>query len=338
MKKTRALLLGLILLLLVFIPIASVNAQSPTPTPVAGTTGDQVVIANTYRLKSGDILDGNLAVIGGTATIEKLATVTGDVFLVGGTLTISGTINGDIIAVGGAANLEDEAIVNGDVTVIGATINRSPLATVMGNFTEQSPAILDFNFAEPQSSTLPVKPEDTPFEKILWTSLRALITASIAALIGLMLPEPIKRVSKTLRAQPGISLGVGLLVTIGFPVVILLMIVTILLIPVAALAVILLVLTLFYGWMVVGFEIGNKISEVSHANWPVSISAGIGTLILTLVVGVASLIPCLGWILGFVIAIFGLGCVVMARYGFAKWAAKVRYMPPPVSTPPANPQ
>ena len=56
-----------------------VMAQSPTPQPEGPNyQGDKVVVANTYRLQSGESLTGNLAVIGGTATIEKGATITDD--------------------------------------------------------------------------------------------------------------------------------------------------------------------------------------------------------------------------------------------------------------------
>lgn len=334
MKIINVFISVLFLITLLFVPLASVNAQTPTPQPVSGSTGDQVVIANTYRLKSGDALSGNLAVIGGTATIEEGASVSGDVFLVGGTLNISGTINGEIIAIGGATNLEDSSIINGNITSIGATINRSPLAQIKGNITEQSPTILDFNFSQPTAPTVPVQDERPLFERILLVALRSLIVAAIATLIGLMLPAAIKRIANTLNEQPGVSAGVGALVAAGFPVVFLLMIVTIILIPVAAMALIALAVTLLYGWVVIGYDIGNRISEATHSNWPVPISAGIGTLLVTLVIGMTNLIPCVGWILGVLIAIVGLGCVVMARYGSSRVVPKPRIPQPPLPTPP----
>ncbi len=332
MKKVKFLLISLLFFAAVFAPTFYANAQTPTPQPETTTVGDQIVIANTYRLKSGEALEGNLAVIGGTATIEKSATMTGDIFLVGGTLTISGTVNGDVIAIGGAANIGDNAIINGNITTIGATINRSPLATIKGNITEQSPTILDFKFNQPGTTNLPVKPEKSLFERVLLVSLRALVMAAVAALLGLLLPEPIKRIANTLKEQPAISSGVGLLVIAGFPIVFLLMIITILLIPVAALALILLVVTFFYGWIVLGFEIGDKISELSHVTWPAAISAGIGTLLLTLIIGMANLIPCVGWILGASAGIVGLGCVVMARYGSSRVTPRPRIPQPPATT------
>jgi hypothetical protein len=49
------------------------TAQSPTPTP--STTdlphGDKFILGDTYRLKIGEVLNGNLVVVGGTVTIDK---------------------------------------------------------------------------------------------------------------------------------------------------------------------------------------------------------------------------------------------------------------------------
>jgi len=72
MKKIDFLILALVIMLLFSTITGTAAAQSPTPQPVKTTRGDQVVIANTYRLYSGETLDGNLVVIGSTAFIEKI--------------------------------------------------------------------------------------------------------------------------------------------------------------------------------------------------------------------------------------------------------------------------
>jgi len=57
--------------------------------------------------------------------------------------------------------------------------------------------------------------------------------------------------------------------------------------------------------------------------WHPSIAAGIGTLLLSLVTGFAGVIPCVGWVLGFLASIIGLGAVVISRFGSTKYATKV---------------
>jgi len=81
--------------------------------------------------------------------------------------------------------------------------------------------------------------------------------------------------------------------------VLLIMIVTILLIPVAILAVLGLAVTLLYGWIAIGFELGKQISSLFHSTWAAAVEAGIGTFVLSLLGFAASLIPCVGWIVTF---------------------------------------
>jgi hypothetical protein len=154
---------------------------------------------------------------------------------------------------------------------------------------------------------------------MLTIALQAFVMAAIAVIAALLLPDPIKRVANAFSEQPAIAGGVGLLVVIGFPVVLLILIVTILLIPVALLAVFALIVIFVYGWIALGYELGKKIGELFHSSWVAAVTAGIGTLVLTLVVSVANLIPCVGWILGALVALFGIGSVIMARFGSSKY-------------------
>ena len=324
--------------LVLFANTGLVRAQSPTPPPGQTTQGDQVVVANTYRLAAGDTLNGNLGLIGSTAFIENGAVITKGVFVVGGTISISGTVRGDIIAIGGAVNLDDTAVAEGDITVIGATINRSPLAKVYGQIIQQTPTILDFNFNAPAGS--PLAPRTDPAALILRIVLDALLMAVVAVIAALLLPEPVKRVANVFIEQPAVAGGVGLLVVVGFPLVLLLMIVTVLLIPMAALAVLALGVVLLYGWIAIGYELGRKIGELFHSTWAPAVNAGIGTLILVLVTSAASLIPCLGAVIIVLISLFAIGSVVMARFGSARYRPIPRTTTttaqPPIDLPPAS--
>ncbi len=319
MKKINFLLVSLILIAAFFGNLTVVNAQTPTPQPGNTLQGDQVVIANTFRLAEGNTLNGSLGVIGSTAFIDKGSVVTKDVFVIGGTLSVAGSISGNIIAIGGAVKLDDSAVIYGDITTIGATVNRSPLAVVKGKIIEQTPTILDFNFNNPSGTPIPPINPVSPIERMLTIALQAFVMAAIAVIAALLLPEPIKRVANAFSEQPAIAGGVGLLVVIGFPIVLLILIITILLIPVALLAVFALVVILVYGWIALGYELGKKIGELFHTTWVAAVTAGIGTLVLTLVASVANLIPCVGWILSALIGLFGIGSVIMARFGSSKY-------------------
>ena len=57
-------------------------------------------------------------------------------------------------------------------------------------------------------------------------------------------------------------------------------------------------------------------------------------LLLVLVTGFVGLIPCIGWLLAFIVALFAVGGVVMTWFGTR--AAPGRIIPPPVEVPPAS--
>jgi len=319
---TKILTAVLILAALLFSPV-NVLAQTPTSEPGTTTNGDKLVLGDTYRLESGDKLIGNLAVIGGTATLEEGSSMTGDVILTGGTMTLSGTVNGGFLAIGGAINIEDTAVINGNISLIGATIKKSPLAEINGEITEQAPKFFDFDLSNPDGLDIPFAKQRNALEKMLQASLQALAMAALAVILGLLFPQQIKRVAAAANKEPLITGGVGILTLVIAPVVLVLLAITVILIPVSVLAALFLGLTVMYGWVSIGQEVGQRLAELFKTSWHPSIAAGIGTLLLGLVTGFANLIPCIGWLFGFLVALFGLGAVVISRFGSSKYADKM---------------
>ncbi len=340
MKNYLKFLVIPLILALIILPTGLVFAQDPTPTPGTNYTGDQLVIGNTYRLTSGNTLTGNLAIVGGTATIENGATMSGDTILSGGTLTLSGTLHGDIIAIGGAITLDDSAVVNGNLVLIGATLKRSPLAVINGEITEQSPSL--FNFKNTGNVLSPFKSNNDPLTRALAITFESLAISALAVILGLILPHQVKRVSATITAQPLVAGGVGLLTIVVLPIVLVLLTITIILIPVMILTVILFIFALLFGWMAAGHEIGDRIESIFHVDWHPAISAGIGVLLLSLITGFATMIPCAGWLIGGIIVLFGLGAVIISRFGSEKYAKSLIHsvLPPKEDLPVAmeNPE
>jgi cytoskeletal protein CcmA (bactofilin family) len=312
-----------ILSVLVITLLVTVPVFAQTYEPQTGTTyqGDKLIIADTFRMEEGDILNGNLVVIGSTVSIAKTAQVNGDIVIVGGTLTAQGTITGNMVIIGGAVTLEDSAVVNGDIVSTGATLKQSPLAQVSGSITEQTPA--EWSFGDQTNLGFPFKTSSQYLTKFLTACLEALGLAVLAVIVGLFLPDQTKRVSDTIVREPLVTGGVGLLTVFCAPIAMILISITIILIPITILAAIVLALAVLYGWIAVGNEIGERIGRLFHVEWPVPVASGIGVLLISLVVGTMNLLPCLGWIVGFIIIILGLGAVVSSRFGSSKYANKL---------------
>lgn len=334
MKKIacRIVVFTAILLALAFIPVR-VFAQTPTPPSSEIITGDQIVIGNTFRLDSGETLDGSLLVIGGTASISTDSTLNGDMVLIGGTISVRGKVTGDIVAIGGSVTLDDTAVVEGGLTLLGASLNRSPLAEIVEGISEQTPEIFNFDSQNTDRWKLPFSAADRPVTKLLNTTFQALAMGVLAVIIGLLLPAQVKRVTDTVLREPLVTGGVGLLTIIVAPIVIVLVAITILLIPVSILIFIIFILAILFGFIAIGFEIGQRIAILFKTTFHPSISAGIGVMLLSLVTGYATLIPCIGWVIGTIVTILGLGAVVISRFGSSKYADRIVQAVIPPSSP-----
>ena len=69
--RRKVWLLWLVVAIMMLMPAEGVFAQ--------GGEGDKVVVGRTYVLPAGQVLDGNLTVIGGAATLEETSVVHGDI-------------------------------------------------------------------------------------------------------------------------------------------------------------------------------------------------------------------------------------------------------------------
>ena len=338
-------------LLLIFIVVAAFPHQvsaNPIEEPhTQDSSNGKVVFGGFYRLESGETLNGGLVIFGGQGILEDDSTINGDVLLTGGSLDIDGIINGDLVAVGGSVNLGDNAIIRGDVTTIGAAIKRSDKAVVEGTFSFEMPGDIDFGDAPqlliPEFNFSPfayfseVWQGVKPIRDILWKGFQALALAALAAILFLFLQKPTERVAQTLVAQPLVSGGLGLLTIIVAPALFLVLIITIILIPLGAIGLLGIGLAMLFGWIAIGYEVGVRISAAINQDWAPPITAGIGTLVLTILSNIISAIPCIGWILPSVISIVGLGAVVISRFGTQVYNPKQTVAARPATSPAAPP-
>ncbi|MEJ2487606.1 MAG: hypothetical protein P8Y68_17940, partial [Anaerolineales bacterium] len=89
-KRYLSVILTVLVLSLVFsAPVSAREGFAPS-------MDDEVVFFGTFRLDSGETLEGNLIVFGGVVTLEEESVVTGDVLVFGGNLTASGEVGGNL--------------------------------------------------------------------------------------------------------------------------------------------------------------------------------------------------------------------------------------------------
>jgi hypothetical protein len=283
---------------------------------------DRVVAGGTFRLESGETLDGSLIIFGGTATTEEDTVVEGDVVVLGGIVSVNGYIEGNLVGVGGVVNLNENAIVEGDLTTVAATLNRNPGAQVNGQVItgidipalSVLPSTIDipsFNRFEPA-----ISPAAFTFWRIFWFIFRTILWGALAALVTMFLPKQTTKVSDAIIDQPLTTGGVGLLAVIVVPIILVLLAITCILSPVSLLGALAIVIAWAFGRIAIGLEIGNRIAKSFDKDWPVPLAAGVGTFGLALVVDSAgTFIDCVGWLLPTVVGLFGLGGVILTRFG-----------------------
>lgn len=316
-QSMRTILLAILLVALLW----------PTTAFAKDPFDDRVVFGGTFTLESGETQQGSLVIFGGAVTTEPDSIVNGDLVLIGGTVDVAGTVNGSVVGIGGAVRLDSSANVNGDVFTLGATLRRAEGASISGQVINgiDTPLVIPPGEVQggvqipdvPQVPAIPQVAVDTnPFLQMIWFFFRTFLYTALAVLLVMFLPNPVNRVSRAAVHQPVITAGAGLLTAILAPIALVAITLTLILIPVTFVTVVLLFAAWMLGWVALGLEVGGRIGKALKMDWAPAISAGVGTLILLFVLGgFRELVPCIGLMPQAFVGMWGLGAVLMTRFG-----------------------
>jgi hypothetical protein len=281
---------------------------------------DRTILGSTYTLESGNILDGNLNVIGGLVTIQQDAVVRGNIYVLGGLVNLDGLLNGNLIIFGGTVNLGETAVIDGDLISPASYVNKDAQAVIKGSQTEGLHLPWG-TFVSPQI------PQITPYRQMPYqimpvfsqlasgTAVGLLITA-LGALLLLLMPKSVERMTLALTAHPLHVLGYGALTAAVMLIGGIILTVTICLIPIVILAGLSVGLAALAGWLTLGYALGKQMeSNIFKTTWHPVLTAVLGNLVLYLFASALDLIPCIGGFLVFVASLFGLGVVVVTLFG-----------------------
>jgi hypothetical protein len=280
---------------------------------------DKVVFGGTYTLESEQTRDGNLVVFGGSVTLETDSLLNGDLVLIGGTVGVDGNVNGNLIAVGGVVRLKENAIINEDLVTVGATLNREEGSHVNG----QVITGVDFPFTFSTAETVEVPSVSVPVVRtagsrlldVVWFFFRTFMWAAFAILLVMFLSPQADRIAQAAITQPLITGAAGLVTAILAPLALIAMTITIILIPVTLVAIIVLVIAWLVGLISLGLEVGKRIALLFNQEWAPAVAAGIGTFVLLFILNGFAMIDCIGWIPQTLVGLWGLGAVLLTRFG-----------------------
>jgi cytoskeletal protein CcmA (bactofilin family) len=333
-----------------------------------GETFDQdvVVFGGNVTVKNGSTVDGDMVAFGGNFTVDSTSKVDGDVAVLGGNVTIDGTVNGNIAAIGGNVTVAEGAKVDGDIALLGgkSTINGVVRGDIknLTHFGDGYGQDEQESFGFPEPPTPPQPPsfeyKESPFSgffglvgrlvaDVIWTIALLITLGLITWLVSAFMPEQMYTVRRTVTESWPASFGLGLITMLVASVVGVVLLITICFAFIPIIAWVLLAIASLFGWIVIGQIFGERLLVASGRSNPNFIMSSIvGVLILAVLTNmpVVGLIPCIGWILGFIggvvgllISLTGLGAVLLTRFGTKPYPGPgYAYAGSPTTPPPSS--
>jgi len=248
--------------------------------------------------------------IGGDAFVSAGETVS-EVVAIGGNITVAGAVDKDVVAIGGYVNLKPGASVGGDVVSVGGSIIRSKGTIVGGEITE----IATIGFA-PLTQGFRKMGLGWIFGGALVLRLITLLAfLALAAILVAIFEKHVSKASEIVDKSLWKSFLIGLLGMLVFVPFIGLLAISIIGIPLIPLWCLLFAAAVIMGYIVVSDIIGRRIlAAAGKKNIAMILEVLLGLVIL----GLAGLIPIIGWIVKSAAIAVGLGGVIITRFGTLK--------------------
>jgi cytoskeletal protein CcmA (bactofilin family) len=264
----------------------------------------------------GDVLAGC-----GRLNIAGTGEIGGDLLFGADSVGIDGPVEGDIKGGGSQVTISDA--VGGNVELEVESLMVLSTASIGGDLTYSSAEEADIQsgaqIAGATTHNVPEVKEDgagmfpfAPFSGVL-AKLTSFLMAFVTGLIIIFLAtRRLTSIVDAIGSRPGPSAGWGALIVLVTPIAALLVCVTIIGISAGVIALALYGIGLYLAQIPVGIFIGRWI--IGRFRAVESKGAMVGALAVGLVIlKLLSLIPYFGFVVGFVVALFGLGAVVAAE-------------------------
>ena len=271
--------------------VAGVGVAPPAFAQTASEPETQVVLSGRAEVRAGERVE-TVVIVDGPAVID--GHVEGAVVALNGDIRVSGTVEEAVVAVRGRATILGGARVGGDV-VSSRAPHVDPGATVEGE-------------------TRTVRFSFRALGVLFWLAWWVAVTLSLLVLgVALLALAPAAMAASyaVARSEAVPAVGWGLLVTVGLPVVSVLVMLTIVGIPLGLLGLLCLVLLCTVGSVVAAFTLGRVMVKEPASRW----LAFLAGLVVLRVVG---LVPAVGGLVTFLAAAYGVGAVAMAGWRAAR--------------------
>ncbi len=281
------------------------------------------VVTQDVRIAGGNVsLSGmikrNVTLAGGDVHVTESAHVTGNVLAAAANLMMRGPIDGEVRAAAGNMTLSNEVV--GDLMVAAAVIRLTSRASVGKNFRYWSDdeASIDEGAIVSGAVTRHPIPEVFKGKEVKRGVAGMKIVAGVVSfastlLLGLLLlriyPVFTPRVARTIQEQPWLALGVGGVLLLGVPLIILFCMVSVLGIPIGLMLGAMYLVTLYVGRVFVMLWLGQwllrLVSGPSSPAW-----AFVTGLVVYFIV---SVVPFIGGLITVATIVVGFGALLLAK-------------------------
>ena len=279
---------------LAFVVLAVVAA--PDRALAQSTSGDRkprVVLTGRIDVVAGE-RTGAVVIVHGPAVIG--GDVKGSVVALNGNVRVTGRVSGNVVAVKGRAIIAAGATVDGDVMSSRRPIV-APGATVKGDVRTE-------NFANYFRG----------LGWLLWFGWWLAVSVSVFVLGLLFLglaPRAVHAGMAVARSGVGAAIGWGLAMTIGLPIVSVLLLVTLIGIPLGLIGLLSLALLYGLGYALSALILGRRLIKEPRG---VVLAFSVGLVILRVI----DLIPLIGNLVTFAATVFGVGALTIAAWRAAR--------------------
>jgi hypothetical protein len=257
----------------------------------ASAATDHVVITGGAVVPAGQTA-GDVIVIDGTVTIAGHAT--GDVLSVSGPVRVTGRVDGDVIAVSDPAVLGPAARVGGDLRYGDERPVLARGASVGGKVNKE-------DFADAANGWGWVS-------TLGWWLAVSVSTLIIGALLVWLAPGALHAAARAVREHLGGTVGWGVAIAIGVPLLAVLALVTLVGIPFGVALLLAAIPVLLVAYATAAWIVGRRVLRNRSTSPWVALLAGWGIL------RVLALIPVAGALVGLAATVVGLGALTLALW------------------------
>ena len=338
--------LSLLFLLVIALALGAAAISPTTLQAAAAQAGDRPAIAqrqvfyDNLRVRSGQVIEGDVVVYQGNVTVEREGAIRGDLVVysgnvqierggavsgnvtaLSGNVIVDGAVGGSVTAWSGNVSLGGDAVVDGDISVVSGEISQSRGAVVRGNVV-RGPSVSMNLPPLPGLGTLaemPLAPKPQPpsaieiFLGLVARTLRALLLLGVAVGIGALVmalrPAWVEQTRATLIERTPLSFAAGLIFNLFGLALIGLLWITVCFRPPAVLLGLALAAVNLAGLAALGEELGRRIEKAVNVRWGVPARTAVGIV-------VPGALVAFFWILGGCLSFFAyLIAVIVGSFG-----------------------